>query len=131
MTVTLEIPLPPRGCSSNGPHGYWAGSNAARQEYRADAFYAAREKRAPKLCGLVRVSVVCYTAPGRIPGRYRPKDEQNLISALKSAIDGLVDAAVIEGDDAERLTWGRTELRAPDRSEGRAGVVITLEEVRD
>lgn len=42
--------------------------------------------------------------PYRCYGGYRPKDGDNLIGAMKPAIDGMRDAGVVLDDDASRVT---------------------------
>jgi len=60
-----------------------------------------------------------------VPDRRR-RDEANLIQSCKPAIDGVVDAGVIEGDHWEKLTTGSVRVSI-DKNDPR--VVLIFEEV--
>ncbi len=63
---------------------------------------------------------------------YKPRDEGNAISALKAAIDGIVDAGLIKDDRAACLKWGDFEpLTKQEETQGRCGVILTITEVAD
>lgn len=128
MTVTLDMPLPPRYCQQNGPHHHWSVKAKARKQYRTEAFYAAREQHAPAITGPVRLSVVAYMGRKPRDERYRPTDTDGLISACKGLLDGLVDASVLAGDTAKLLSWGEVRILSEKAEHGgRTGLVVTLE----
>lgn len=128
-TVTIEIPLPPRHCQSNGPHFHWAVKARARSQYRQEAFYCAKEQHATTLQGPVRLSVDVYAARKAYDGRYRPVDAQNLVAAMKGALDGIVDAGVIRDDNHKCLTWDEVRfLTTKSEHLGRACCVLTFRE---
>ena len=129
-TVTIEIPLPPKFCQSNGPHFHWAVKAKARKQYREEAFYCARQVHHAPFCGPVRLSVVVYAARKAHDGRYRPCDAQNLTAALKGAIDGIVDSGLIADDNHRVLSWGEMAFRTTaEEHGGRSCVILTFEEV--
>jgi len=61
------------------------------------------------------------SAPLSVRG-YRPKDVQNAIGAVKSIVDGCVDAGVIVDDKAENLSWGPSFIV----KNGTPGVTLTF-----
>lgn len=59
---------------------------------------------------------------------YRPLDQQNAISAIKGALDGIVASGLLAGDQHDKLSWGRCELlRTAKQHGGRSCVVIEIE----
>ena len=128
-TVTTEIPLPPRHCKPN-QYCHWRTRGRAAAQYRQEAFYCARQGHHAPFCGPVRLSVTFYMAPMRGDGRYRPRDCGNGISALKAAVDGIVDSGLIADDNHKRLTWGEVRfLCKKSEHRGRACVLLTFEEI--
>jgi hypothetical protein len=47
----------------------------------------------------------CKRVKGR-PKGYRPRDYDNLIAAMKPAVDGLVDAGYVADDDKAHVRYG-------------------------
>ncbi len=41
---------------------------------------------------------------------YRPRDLDNLVAAMKPAVDGLVDAGLVEDDDKTRVRYGDHDI---------------------
>jgi Holliday junction resolvase RusA-like endonuclease len=41
---------------------------------------------------------------------YRPRDLDNLVAAMKPAIDGLVDAGLVQDDDKTRVRYGDHDI---------------------
>lgn len=62
---------------------------------------------------------------------YKPRDAGNAITALKAAIDGIVDSGLIKDDRAAFLKWGEfTPLTKHEDTNGRCGVILTIREVQ-
>jgi len=144
--VEIEIGLPPQGCQQNNHGMYWRVVAAAKAAYRLEAKVAGigigQRVECPCVvsmvfyCGLTPLERA-YRAKrkrlGKLPKAlyYRPLDKANGIGAMKSAIDGFVDAKVIEDDTHRHLSIGEvTILRAQKQHKGRSGVVLTFEAVR-
>ncbi len=129
MTVTVEIPLPPRHCKPN-QYCHWRTRGDAAKQYRTEAFYCVRQHPTKPFPGPVRLTVAFYMGGKRNDGRYRPYDVGNGISSLKAACDGIVDSGLIQGDTHKVLTWGEvTFLCTKEEHEGRSCVVLTFEEI--
>ena len=127
MTLTIEIPLPSRACSPN-TYKHWRTRGRGAKELREWAFMAAMEKNAPMMQAPVRVSHTWYMAKRGPDDCYRPIDAGNAQASLKAAIDGLVDAKLIPGDNHKQLKWGECRLyRTAKEHKGKCGVVLTLE----
>lgn len=111
MTLSFQVPLPPRELSSNGSHGHWSKVSKARKEYRETVgWIAVKEnvKAHPTNCihghPKVRMSVTFCIKGGRGQG-YQPRDAANGLAAFKSGIDGICDALAID-DSAKHLDLG-------------------------
>lgn len=99
--------------------GHWAAHRQTTAEWR-DAFgWLAVKERLPHL-DLIHVVAQPFHARSRLP------DTGNCYPAVKAAIDGLVDAHVIDDDGPERVR--SITLLAPQR--GPDGLTLTITEVR-
>ena len=113
MTLTIELPLPPRECSSNRSHDHWRGRAAAAREYREVcrwlAYQAAQDAKwqAPLHA---TISLEFGVKGSRREGRYAPRDEANAIASFKAGQDGLCDAGVLLSDRAGHLAQGRIHI---------------------
>lgn len=92
-TVELEAGLPVLNANQRL---HWRVRSARTKRIREQAAWQARLAAVPKL---VRAHIVGEFRP---PDRRR-RDVANLYPSFKAAIDGLVDAAVLEDDDDTRL----------------------------
>lgn len=140
--MLIVIPLPPVGNRSQA-QGNWRSKSQAVKAYRAEVKAYALEHRGVKFTR--KVVVHHHWFLGKTPlekqlgakcpkvhKKYRPRDEQNAIYALKPAIDALVDAGILKDDAREFVTWGRYEWAATEKEhKGRAFVHLTLEEVEE
>lgn len=90
----IRIPPPPKALAphANG-NSHFPKSNATK-EHRQIAKLLSHGKQ--KIKGAVRVEIVWNMAPDK--NAYHPLDIQNAIASLKAAMDGVVDAGVIEKD---------------------------------
>ena len=62
--------------------------------------------------------------------QYRPKDAANAITALKAAIDGIVDAGVLVDDRSDFVEWGKfVRLSTQKQHGGRCEIVLRFEVV--
>lgn len=133
VSLTIEIPLPPKRCSPNGQHGHWSTQAAARKEYRHWAYIAALAVKPKEWdASPVRIDHEWFMGGGRKgDGSYRPLDTGNAVAALKGAIDGLKDAGVIEDDNHLLVKWGECILhRTKKEHNGKSCVVLTLSELK-
>ena len=137
MTVTIEIPLPPKGCAQND-RGHWRVRAKANKIHHDEAFNVAMAAflQHGALNPPVKVSHTWYMA--RDPReamrgatrRYRPLDEGNAIGALKAAIDGVVAAGLLVADSHKVLKWGDGVLhRNAWNHGGRSCVILEFVEV--
>lgn len=88
-------PMTGRTLNANGrPH--WTYRRAVTREWRDDACQLAKAAKVPRLDrARIRVDVLPHRA-----GRYDPN---NVAPMSKAIVDGLVDAGVLDDDDATRL----------------------------
>ena len=96
--LTLTLPgLPPRECSPNA-RVHWTEKAKFVAAYRLSTYwYASIEKRKQKWQAPVLAKVdVTFIVPDR-----RRRDKTNLASAFKGALDGIVDAGLIQDDSHE------------------------------
>ena len=98
----VVLPLPPRILSPNCMTGSRGGRMAKAQAARA---YRELAKLAGQALGVesgpwARASVACSF----FHGQRRRRDDVNFLASLKPAYDGLVDAGLLEDDDAAHLT---------------------------
>lgn len=106
-TVLVVLPLPHKILSPNAMTGSWRGrmgKAAAAKRYRALA-RAEAEAQGVETGPWERATV----AVTFFHDRKRRRDDVNFLAAMKPAYDGLVDAGLLEDDDAEHLvTLGAT-----------------------
>ena len=84
----VRFPWPVRAAWQNGTHGHWATLARAVKRQRRDAHLIALGARPPAYGPSERLSVALKGHPTR-RGRV---DAQNLLGAMKGALDGLADA---------------------------------------
>lgn len=124
--MLITVPLPPRGCSSNGDKGSWRKKATATKLYRQQAWAATvealgRKNNGTKI-GPVRMSMVFCTKGVRAAGLYAPRDVSNAIASFKAAQDGICDALQIP-DSHQWLQQGRVDI---DNKRG-PYVLVTIE----
>lgn len=125
---TVELPLPPKGCSKN-VRRHWTIRHNANQSYRACCALLYRIAKIPAL-GQVRLSLEFYNG-GRVvgvdDGLYRPLDDANAIASFAAAQDALVDAGVVLSDSSKYVKQGPVEIYGTAKQHrGRACVVLTI-----
>lgn len=100
--VLVVLPLPHKILSPNAMTGSWRGrmgKASAAKAYRAKARAAAEAlgvESGPWARATVRVTF--------FHAKKNRRDDVNFLASLKPAYDGLVDACLLEDDDAEHLT---------------------------
>ncbi len=101
-SVLVVLPLPPAVLSPNvqvGSRGSRMKKAGAAKDYRARARRAAEELAVESgPWARATVSVTFF------PAARRRRDDVNHLAMLKPAYDGLVDAGLLEDDDAAHLT---------------------------
>lgn len=90
----LGLPFDPKDTPNLNRREHWAKEARLRREWRQAVALMARSARIP---AYERVLVALHYAPAMI----RRRDPDNLVAALKPAVDGLVDAGVIPDDTPE------------------------------
>lgn len=125
---TVELPLPPKGCSKN-VRRHWRVRHKANANYRADCALLYRVAKIPALPA-VRLSLAFYNG-GRVvgvdDGLYRPLDDANAIASFAAGQDALVDAGVIPNDSRKYVRQGPVEIYGTAKQHrGRACVVLTI-----
>lgn len=107
MTLEIIIYRPPVELSPNC-RCHWVKKSKAGKNHRTHTTYLARE-RLRVAQGWDRNKKVrvdhCWDM-SRAQGLYGPRDEQNAISSLKWAFDGLTDAGVVIDDRHQCLKVG-------------------------
>lgn len=101
-SVLIVLPLPPRELSPNKPPGSRGGR---MRKARLVASYRRKAREAAEAEGVesgpwARATV----AAAFFHAQRRRRDDVNHLAMLKPAYDGLVDAGLLEDDDAEHLT---------------------------
>lgn len=121
--MLITVPLPPRGCSSNGDKGSWRKKAAATKVYRQEGIIATRNAPLPP-AGVLRMSLVFCTKGVRASGRYAPRDISNGVAAFKGCQDGLCEGWGVK-DDHKHLQLGSVSI------DNRRGpyVLVTIEAV--
>lgn len=109
MTLTIDLPLPPRVLSSNGSHGHWSKKSGAAKGYRQLCRLIARgfAENAPDRR---RVSYTFGIKGARSTGAYCPRDVSNALAAFKAGQDGLVDAGILVDDSARWMELGSVTI---------------------
>ena len=100
--MRIEIPmLPPNECNPNW-RGHWSQRYKASKSFRdaAHICYLAGSQRVAEPFLKAECSITLF-----IPSRRYIRDPDNAIASLKPAIDGCIDAGVIQGDDDEHLSY--------------------------
>lgn len=89
--MQIVLPWPPAALNPNARHSHWSQLAKAKRRYRAACALQARAQG----CGLIaadRLTVhLRFTPPDR-----RTRDDQNLIAAMKSGLDGLADVLGVD-----------------------------------
>lgn len=119
-TFTAILPLPPDDVSPNrASHQHWSHRHRATRAYR-DQCWASFHARRPVGWKPCAVSIeVDYYACRKSKG-YKPRDIQNALSALKAAIDGMIDAKIAPSDSRANVQWGGIRLHGTERELKRA-----------
>lgn len=125
FVITVPGPL----CENLGQnaHVHWRVKAAATKDARETWGIATADTLEGRAFWNVRLTFnayFCRRRPG--PGKtgqlmpvlgYRPRDLDNLVAAMKPAIDGLVDAGLVTDDDKTRVRYGDHEITWVDTFE--------------
>lgn len=123
--ITFDVPLPPRGVSSNA-RGHWRSKAQAVANYRSAVWVAAYSAGLALMASpRARVSLLFGIKGGRALGLYQPRDVPNAVDAFKAGFDGLKDAGLIVDDSRRHMELGTVEITAKDGP----WVRVTIEEV--
>jgi hypothetical protein len=124
--ITVKLMLPPAALSSNS-RAHWSARAEATRWYRNAAMIALRAAcKKVRRANHVRLHVSYDITKSLDPG-YRPRDIMNGMSALKPAVDGLVDAGLVKDDSWKHLSWGSLEIT----KQGSSGVTIMVEVIEN
>jgi Holliday junction resolvase RusA-like endonuclease len=111
--MKLTLPFPPASLSPNRARSlHWAQKARIAAQYREECGWAAKAVWGdrPPLTTPVTLAVTFVVADGR------RHDKDNLISAFKSGLDGLVDAGVLLDDDYRLVDVNYANVkRGPER----------------
>jgi crossover junction endodeoxyribonuclease RusA len=116
---SLEYPKRPWTTNFERSKNRWVRANLTK-EWRSAFMLLARQKKIPKL-NQIEIEVEVWLKGGRL------QDVAACNPAVKAAIDGLVDAGVIEDDSPEYLK--SIKFYAPQR--GRNSLVLHIKEVEN
>jgi len=112
--MRVEIPaLPPKETNPNW-RGHWGARAKSVKEFRKMAFYCAYNQL---LFGVPRFIKAEVEITLVIPDRRYFRDPDNMLSSIKPAIDGCVDAGIILGDDDKHLQYKLPIMYQLKRSE--------------
>ena len=122
--TTITVPPPTRVLSPNG-YLHWRKVSKAKKDHRELVCILAKQQQAAPISGAVEIQIDWYMANKTF---YCPMDNQNAISALKAAIDGIVDAGVIEDDNRKivKAIYPVNLYRTRKEHQGRSEVVFTI-----
>ena len=104
MKLTFQLPWPNPALSPNRAAGkHWGSTAALRQKAKSDGFTLARaaEKQFYGLLGDIALTLT-FAAPDQ-----RRRDRDNLLSACKSALDGIALAIGVDDSQFEPVTLKR------------------------
>jgi hypothetical protein len=123
--TTITVPPPSRVLSPNGDRHHWTKVSKAKKEHRSLVAILAKNQKAAPILGAVEIQVDWYMGNKTF---YCPMDNQNAISALKAAIDGIVDAGLIEDDNRKivKAIYPVNLYRTRKEHQGRSEVVFTI-----
>jgi hypothetical protein len=79
---------------------HWAVANQRKQALRKAAWAMALHAKIPRL------ERVCVAAVWQPPNGWRQRDSDNPVISVKAAIDGIVAAGVLPGDECPRYVTG-------------------------
>lgn len=119
--ITLHIPAPGRWLNSND-RCHWAQRSQLTRTWREATCWRARAARLPRMAGRVEIVGVVHR-----PRRGR-SDAANRYPTVKAAVDGLVDAGVLEDDSDRYVKRLSIEGGAPTTTPGGL-LVLTITEV--
>lgn len=114
--ITASLPLPPKSLQANGSTNRMARA-VDKKKTRLRAYLAFRELSPP-----IPWERAKYRVEFRVP---RKMDQDNLISWLKSYLDGIQDAGVVRNDSGLSLD-GISQLSGAKQTGGNFGVTITI-----
>lgn len=91
-TINLLLPWPPKILSPNArPH--WGALSRAKRSYRGRCYLEALAQRAPRLKAQPDRMLVQLRF---LPRTNRRRDQDNLVAAMKSGLDGIANAMGID-----------------------------------
>ena len=102
----LVLPWPPKTLSPNARQ-HWASLARAKKAYRSRCAWAARAQGLQRIENAAKADLRAFMALTFCPPDKRARDLDNLIAAMKSGMDGLVDVLGI--DDSKwglSIQWG-------------------------
>jgi crossover junction endodeoxyribonuclease RusA len=105
--VAVTLPFPDKRLNPNNANGmHWSATSGLRKRAHADGFWlarqAAREVAWVPACGDVPLRVT-FAVPDR-----RPRDRDNLMAAMKAALDGVAEALGLDDNQFEPTIVRRT-----------------------
>jgi hypothetical protein len=142
VTLTIELPLPPKQLGGN-TRVHWTVRSKTTKQYKQDTTLLALNafqgslfnpnwKWDPTKTTRVKATYYAHRGEPPVPG-YRPTDDDNAIRALKTAIDGFKNANLIKDDSSKYLKWSgvtiyRNKKEVERNGGGRPRVVVVLEQ---
>jgi crossover junction endodeoxyribonuclease RusA len=116
--IEILLPFPDPKLNPNNSKGtHWAVTTKARKQARADAYLVTKMTRPPKAPdGNVQMNIV-FVQPDK-----RRRDRDNLLAAMKPALDGIADALGIDDSRFEPVVLRREYGKAP----GQVRVIVWL-----
>ena len=115
---TISVPGPLGANLGQNAHVHWRvkaqATRAARDQWWAATFDSAGWDDSFGRVRLTFRGFFCRRTRARVGEArfvgYRPRDLDNLVAAMKPAVDGLVDAGLVEDDDKTRVRYGDHEI---------------------
>jgi len=116
---SVSLPWPARVLSPNGKNkGHWGVKHRATVKAKNEAFYLAKEAGLRITSNADRIKINCvFIQPDR-----RNRDEDNMISSLKAALDGVALALGVD-DSRFSITW-----EFPDEIVKNGQVIVEVKE---
>ena len=115
----IELPhLPPREANPNANSHYFARSKVRREQRDEMISYVLEQGTTDTPLEKAHITITWYAKDKR------KRDVDNLLSAMKGSIDGLVEAGVIVDDSAQHLSYSLYYKYGKEITENKTGILI-------
>lgn len=115
----IELPhLPPREANPNANSHYFTRSKVRREQREEMIAYVLEQGRPKTPFNKAHITITWYAKDKR------KRDVDNLLSAMKGSIDGLVEAGVLVDDSAQHLSYSLYYQSGNDVTENKTTILV-------